>query len=586
MTTFSIGETDFLRDGEPHRILSGAIHYFRVHPDQWADRIRKARLMGLNTIETYVAWNAHEPRRGEWDATGQHDLGRFLDLVAAEGMDAIVRPGPYICAEWHNGGLPVWLTRDERIRLRSSDPLFLAEVGAFLRRVYEIVVPRQIDRGGPVVLVQIENEYGAYGDDADYLAELVHLTRASGITVPLTTVDQPQDRMLRDGSIPGLHRTGSFGSHVERRLATLRAHQSTGPLMCSEFWDGWFDWWGGLHHTTSAEDAAAELDLLLAAGASVNIYMFHGGTNFGLTNGANHKGRYLPITTSYDYDAPLDEAGDPTAKFHAFRAVIAKYAPVPDETVPAALPRVAAAADLRPLGPWADAPATDVLHADPPSFEELDTLAPLVRYETALPASDGEGWRLLSFGEVRDAAQVSVDGVVVGRISRTAGERSLRVPPGRVLTVLVEEQGRVNYDHRLGEPKGLIGGARLDGEPLRSWTAAPIDPSAAAATLLETTGPGDSTSSSPAGPTGWTAEITLDAPSDLFLDTAGWGEGYALVNGFLLGRYRRTGPQRTVFAPAPVTRVGSNTITVLELDHLEDPTLRLVPDAMLGPTEE
>jgi len=590
VTTFSIGETDFLRDGEPHRILSGAIHYFRVHPDQWADRIRKARLMGLNTIETYVAWNAHEPRRGEWDATGQNDLGRFLDLVAAEGMDAIVRPGPYICAEWHNGGLPVWLTRDERIRLRSSDPLFLAEVGAFLRRVYEIVAPRQIDRGGPVVLVQIENEYGAYGDDADYLAELVHLTRDSGITVPLTTVDQPQDRMLRDGSIPGLHRTGSFGSHVERRLATLRSHQRTGPLMCSEFWDGWFDWWGGLHHTTSAEDAAGQLEVLLAAGASVNIYMFHGGTNFGLTNGANHKGRYLPITTSYDYDAPLDEAGDPTAKFHAFRAVIAKYAPLPVETVPTALPRVAADAALRPLGPWTDAPATDAVHADPPSFEELDTLAPLVRYETALPASDGEGWRLLSFGEVRDAARIGVDGVVVGRISRTAGERSLLVPPGHVLTVLVEEQGRVNYDHRLGEPKGLIGTAELDGEPLRSWTATPIDPSASAAALAAAASAVDTaaapTGGAEPGPSAWTAEVALEKPSDLFLDTAGWGEGYALVNGFLLGRYRRTGPQRTLFVPAPVTRAGVNTVIVLELDHVQDAALHLVAAPMLGPIEE
>ena len=582
MTTFSIGETDFLRDGAPHRILSGAIHYFRVHPDEWADRIRKARLMGLNTVETYVAWNAHEPRRGEWDATGPNDLGRFLDLVAAEGMDAIVRPGPYICAEWHNGGLPVWLTRDDRIRLRSSDPLFVAEIGAYLRRVYEIVAPRQADRGGPVVLVQIENEYGAYGDDAGYLAELVRITRDSGITVPLTTVDQPQDRMLRDGSIPGLHRTGSFGSHTAQRLATLRAHQPTGPLMCSEFWDGWFDWWGGVHHTTSAEDAAAELDALLAAGASVNIYMFHGGTNFGLTNGANHKGRYLPITTSYDYDAPLDEAGDPTAKFHAFRAVIAKYAAVPAEEVPPRGPRPVAEAPLRALGPWTDAPTAPTTHTDPPSFEELDTLAPLVRYETELPAAAGDGWRLLSFGEVRDAAKVSVDGVPVGRISRTAGERSLRIPAGRRLTVLVEEQGRVNYDHRLGEPKGLIGGAALDGEPLQGWTATPVDPATAGASL----GTADPAGEARPGPSAWSAEVALDAPSDLFLDTAGWGDGYALVNGFLLGRYRRTGPQRTLYVPSPVTRAGANTVTVLELHHLDDATVRLVPAALLGPTEE
>ena len=335
MPTITIGDADFLLDGQPHRILSGAIHYFRVHPEQWADRIHKARLMGLNTIETYVAWNAHEPRRGAWDATGWNDLGRFLDLVAAEGMHAIVRPGPYICAEWHNGGLPVWLTSTPEVGLRRSEPGYLAEVERYLRNVYDIVEPRQLDRGGPVILVQIENEYGAYGDDKDYLAELVRVTLDAGITVPLTTIDQPQPQMLRDGSLPGVHLTGSFGSRVPERLAELRRHQPTGPLMCAEFWDGWFDWWGGVHHTTSVAAAAAELDALLAAGASVNIYMFHGGTNFGHTGGANDKGRYLPIVTSYDYDAPLDEAGNPTEKYFAFRDVIARYAPVPDE-VPAA----------------------------------------------------------------------------------------------------------------------------------------------------------------------------------------------------------------------------------------------------------
>ena len=248
--TFEIGAEDFLLDGQPHRILSGAIHYFRVHPEQWADRIRKARLMGLNTIETYVAWNAHEPRKGEWDATGANDLGAFLDAVAAEGMHAIVRPGPYICAEWTNGGLPTWLTGDPLVGLRRSEPHYMAEVARFLANVYEIVAPRQIDRGGNVILVQIENEYGAYGSDKEYLAQLVQLTRDAGITVPLTTVDQPQPAMLRDGSLPGVHLTASFGSHATERLATLREHQSTGPLMSMEFWDGWFDWWGGHHHTT------------------------------------------------------------------------------------------------------------------------------------------------------------------------------------------------------------------------------------------------------------------------------------------------------------------------------------------------
>ena len=293
---FAIGPTDFELDGRPHRILAGALHYFRVHPDLWADRIRKARLMGLNAIETYVAWNAHEPRRGEWQADDGLDLGRFLDLVAAEGMHAIVRPGPYICAEWDNGGLPAWLFRDPDVGVRRSEPHYLEAVRGYLRRVYEVVAPRQVDAGGPVILVQVENEYGAYGADKGYLAELVRVTREAGISVPLTTIDQPTPQMLADGSLPGLHLTASFGSRTAERLETLREFQPTGPLMCMEFWCGWFDDWGSHHHVTDAAASAAELDALLAAGGSVNVYMFHGGTNFGITNGANDKGRYAPIT--------------------------------------------------------------------------------------------------------------------------------------------------------------------------------------------------------------------------------------------------------------------------------------------------
>ncbi|UPL15054.1 glycoside hydrolase family 35 protein [Microbacterium galbinum] len=578
MTSFTIGDTDFLRDGRKHQVIAGALHYFRIHPDQWQDRIRKARLMGLNTIETYVAWNAHEPRRGEWDATGWNDLGRFLDLVHAEGMDAIVRPGPYICAEWHNGGLPTWLTAGERA-LRSSDPAFLADISAYLRRVYEIVAPRQIDRGGPVVLVQIENEYGAYGSDKAYLEALVALTREAGITVPLTTVDQPTDQMLADGSLPELHKTGSFGSRSTERLATLRAHQPTGPLMCSEFWDGWFDWWGGVHHTTDVDAAASDLDALLAAGASVNIYMFHGGTNFGLTNGANHKGRYLPIVTSYDYDAPLDEAGDPTAKFFAFRDVIAKYAPVPDELPAPRASAPVASVELTPAGAWTDAAASASPAPLPATFDELGHLSALVRYDVALPPMSGPG--LLTVEEVRDLAWVSVDGQPVGTLSRTRHDQALRIPAGRTLSILVEEQGRVNYDHRLGEEKGLIGAPMLDGAPLGDWTSTPLDVQAIADEVATRTAPrsGD-------GPHAWTGDLVLDAPADLFLDTGAWTKGYAFVNGFFLGRYWRNGPQRTLFVPAPATRAGVNRVVVLELEELLSPRAEFVRGLCLGDTEE
>ncbi len=585
MSTFEIGETDFLLDGRPHRILAGALHYFRVHPDHWADRIRKARLMGLNTIETYVAWNAHEPVRGQWDASGANDLGRFLDLVAEEGMHAIVRPGPYICAEWHNGGLPTWLTALPGIGLRRSEPTYLAEVSRYLERVYEIVTPRQIDRGGNVILVQIENEYGAYGDDTAYLEHLVRLTRAAGITVPFTTVDQPQPQMLRDGSVTGAHLTGSFGSRAAERLATLREHQPTGPLMCSEFWDGWFDSWTGPHHTTSAADAAAELDALLAAGASVNVYMFHGGTNFGLTNGANHKGRYVPILTSYDYDAPLDEAGRPTEKYRAFRDVIARYAPVPDEQPSAPPPAPAldvplAAVDTDPFGRAEALPAQDA----PATFDELEHLGGLLRYDVELP----EPWdaaRVLALHDVRDAAWVEVDGRPVGRMLRALQERSIALPPGRRLRIVVEEQGRVNYDERLGEVKGLIGPALLDGRPLTGWTAAPIDLADLALrgeSLAAPAAPGRPV----AGPVVLAGVFELERPSDLFLDTDGWGRGVVTVNGFMLGRYWRNGPQRTLYVPGPVLRTGRNTIAVVELEAAARPSARFVPQPQLGHLEE
>ncbi|PPG35724.1 beta-galactosidase [Pseudoclavibacter sp. RFBG4] len=599
--TFEIGEEHFLLDGEPHRVLSGALHYFRVHPEQWADRIHKAKLMGLNTIETYVAWNAHEHRKGEWDASGWNDLGRFLDLIAAEGMHAIVRPGPYICAEWHNGGLPTWLVAMPGVGLRRSEPTYLHEVETYLQRVYDIVAPRQIDGGGPVVLVQIENEYGAYGNDTAYLERLVEVTREAGITVPLTTIDQPTDQMLSDGSVDGVHLTGSFGSRADERLATLRRHQPTGPLMCAEFWDGWFDWWGAFHHTTSVEDAARELDALLAAGASVNFYMVHGGTNFGLTNGANHKGRYLPIATSYDYDAPLDEAGNPTPKFFAFRDVIAKYADVPAETPALAAPAPELEVPLSVVDPDAWLPPVSLeRHTAPPTFDALQHLSALVAYEAELPRASAP--RLLEFEDVRDFAWLSIDGVPFGTLSRTLHETSIVVPAGTRLRVLVEEQGRVNYAERIGEEKGIIGTPLLDGAPLDGWTATPIDVAEAGAAigsaLTSASGAGGAALAAadasaplahhetPLGLTGLRGEFELEAPSDLYLETAKWGKGYALVNGFLLGRYWRSGPQQTLYVPGSVLRAGVNTVTVVELEVTASPVARFVAQAALGPLEE
>ena len=579
MPDFAIGESDFLLDGRPFQIISGALHYFRIHPDCWADRIEKARLMGLNTIETYVPWNLHSPRPGVFDTSGLLDLGRFLREVAAAGLYAIVRPGPYICAELDNGGLPAWLFRDSSVGVRRYEPGFMSAVTQYLQDVLEIVRPLQIDQGGPVLLVQVENEYGAFGDDQTYLKAVAEVIRGAGTTVPLVTVDQPTDAMLATGGLDGVLRTASFGSRVPSRLEALRRHQPTGPLMCMEFWDGWFDYWGGRHHTTSAADAAAELDALLAAGASVNIYMFHGGTNFGLTSGANDKGVYRATVTSYDYDAPLDEAGNPTEKYHAFREVISRYAPVPDE-LPAIRPpaREFGVALADPIGLLQGCGGTWSEHAALPTLDDLEARLAIFRTELR-----GGGPALLTFGEVRDRVQVFLDGAPVGVLERERHERAIMLPHTRGrLELVVEDQGRVNYGPRIGEPKGLIGPVRLGADELTGWSACVIDLDNLPR-LWDSAGP--TPSALGIGPAAWRATFETDGESDLFLRTDAWGKGLAWVNGFCLGRYWRRGPQETLYVPAPLLEQGTNTLVVLELDVMDTPTATFTGSASLGFTD-
>lgn len=586
MPEFAIGARDFTLDGEPFRILSGALHYFRVHPDLWADRIRKAKQMGLNTIETYVPWNAHARRPGEFDFGGRLDLGRFLDLIAAEGLYAIVRPGPFICAEWDNGGLPAWLFQDASVGVRRDEPRYLAAVTGYFEQIAPVIAPRQIDRGGCVILIQIENEYGAYGSDAVYLQKLVDLNRAVGFTVPFTTVDQPNGDMLAHGSLPSLHKTGSFGSRSRERLATLRANQPTGPLMCSEFWVGWFDHWGGHHHTTSVEQAAAELEELLAAGASVNIYMVHGGTNFGFTNGANDKGVYQPTVTSYDYDAPLDEAGNPTAKYWAFREVLARYNPVmPSEAPAVALPSPVFTVPFTATLALADAvelpaewqPGQWQRYEQLPTMDAVERYDGFALYRTAIAV---EGAAVLSFDEVRDRALVSLDGVPLGVLARDHGDRSIVLPENATgtLELLVEDQGRVNYGQRIGEPKGLIGEARVNGVPLKGWHVLGLeldDIRPLSAALIEADAAADA--GADAGGTRMLggpvfARASFDGVAgadggvqpDLFLDTRSWGKGVAWVNGFCLGRYWSRGPQRTLYVPGPLLKAHGNELIVFE----------------------
>lgn len=583
MSAFEIGAADFLLDGRPLRIISGAVHYFRVHPAQWEDRIRKARQLGLNTIETYVAWNFHSKRPGEFDLDGWRDLGRFLDLVHDQGMYAIVRPGPYICAEWTNAGLPNWLTAQPGINLRSSDPTYLDACAAFYRAVLPTIASRQITRGGNVLMVQVENEYGAYGDDEEYLRALVGLIREQDIEVPLFTCDQADDAMLARGGLSGLLRTATFGSRSRERLQILRRHQPTGPLMCSEFWDGWFDTRGRHHQVTDVCRSAQELDELLSAGASVNLYLAHGGTNFGLTNGANHKGSYAPIVTSYDYDAPIREDGSPGAKFESFRRVIRRHTTDP---APAGLPapfasapsfavelRHYAAAEL-PTGP-----ALPVGHV--PTMDEIDTAAVFMLYETQVRADD----EVLVFAGVRDHATVFLNGYRIGELDRQRHQRALPLPRVEgTLQLLVEDLGRVNYGARLGEPKGLIGPATTALRELTDWRAAVVD----IAGIPERVDQASITKAIGAlpGPVVLSGRFDAEPGQDLFLDTSGWQRGIAWLNGFCLGRYDCAGPTRTLYVPGPLVLAADNTLVVWELAACPEPVARFVTEPALGHTEE
>ena len=297
MSEFTVGEADFLLDGRPVRLLSGALHYFRVHEEHWGHRLAMLRAMGLNCVETYVPWNLHEPRPGSFEDV--QALGRFLDAAQEAGLWAIVRPGPYICAEWENGGLPHWLTGELGTRVRTRDERFLEHLERWFGVLLPLIVERQIDRGGPVIMVQVENEYGSYGSDAAYLGRLADVLRDAGVRVPLVTSDGPEDHMLSSGCIPGVLATVNFGSRAREGFETLRRHRPEGPLMCMEFWCGWFDHWGGEHITRSADDAAAALREILECGASVNLYMAHGGTSFAGWAGANRGGGAL-------HDGPLE----------------------------------------------------------------------------------------------------------------------------------------------------------------------------------------------------------------------------------------------------------------------------------------
>ncbi|WP_406001481.1 glycoside hydrolase family 35 protein [Streptomyces sp. NBC_00829] len=578
MTGFTVGDEDFLRDGRPVRLLSGALHYFRVHEEQWDHRLAMLRAMGLNCVETYVPWNLHEPEPGRYDDADA--LGRFLDAAHAAGLMAIVRPGPYICAEWENGGLPHWLTGRLGRRVRTEDAEYLGHVERWFTRLLPQVAERQYGSrgGGPVIMVQVENEYGSYGSDQVYLRHLADLLRGCGVTVPLFTSDGPEDHMLTGGSVPGVLATANFGSGAREAFGTLRRHRPEGPLMCMEFWCGWFDHWGGDHVVRDPRDAAAALRDVLECGASVNIYMAHGGTNFAGWAGANrgggarHMGELLPDVTSYDYDAPIDEQGRPTEKFWLFREVLARYGDGPLPELPPA-PAALGAPVRAELPRWA--PLEEVLDTlgdeeseapVPPTFEELGVDRGLVRYRMRVPGPRQP--YPLSVDGLRDRAVVYVDGVRAGVLSEGHAELDAPVAGPAEVELWVESLGRVNYGPRTGEPKGIAGGVLHERQYLHGVRAQGLRLAAFEASAVDKVpfraAPAGAAPGGAAGLYGGTLDVAQ--PGDASLELPGWIRGFVWVNGFCLGRYWSAGPQGTLYVPGPVLREGANEVWVLELE--------------------
>jgi beta-galactosidase len=559
--TFGCQGERFLLDGKPFQIISGEMHYARVPRPYWRDRLRKMHALGLNTLCTYVFWNLHEPRPGRFDFGGDLDVAAYLRTAQEEGLWVILRPGPYVCSEWDFGGLPAWLLA-RRAKVRTTDPVFLTTAGMYLKRLGEELGPLEIGRGGPVIMTQVENEYGSFGRDHNYMKAIRDALREAGFKGLLYTADGADRANLEGGTLPDLPVAINFGQgEAAAEFAKLDRFRQGVPRMCGEYWDGWFDHWGEKHHVTSPEEAASNLEWMLERGISANLYMFHGGSSRGFMSGANYGPRYQPDISSYDYDSPLDEAGRPTRKYFLMREVIRKHLPV--GTFLPELPAPLAAIEIPPfeLRLWAGLEGLvgkGVRSQQPMTMEELGESYGFVlyRHRVAAPIKG-----LLEVPGVRDYAWVRQGGRKLGVLDRRLGQESLEVEleAGQALEILVENMGRVNFGPQLVEErKGIVGGVKLGGAPLTEWEnfALPMHRLSGLRFSID----------SREGPLFGRGEFVLEALGDTFLDMRGWGKGCVWVNGHNLGRYWSIGPQRCLFLPAVWLKRGSNEVVVLDLD--------------------
>lgn len=566
MTSFSTHDNSFVLNGEPVRIISGAIHYFRVVPEYWEDRLKKLKAFGANCVETYMPWNLHEPSPGTFSFDKMLDFERFIRTAESLGLYVILRPGPYICAEWEFGGLPAWLLRENDIKLRCSDPVYFAAVERYFAHILPRIVPLQCTQGGPVIMIQVENEYGAFGNDAAYMQSLRDLYTKHGIDIVLFTSDQPQPHMLRAGKTSGALMTANFGSNAKVRFERLRSMQPKGPLMNAEFWCGWFDQWNGPHSCRSAQSAAKSFDQALSLGGSVNFYMFHGGTNFGFTNGANCKDgkKYQPTITSYDYDALLSESGDITPKYIACRKILSKYislAPLENFNSQKIAIRNIKFNEYAPLFLNLDMITKPVHSPSTITMEQAGQNFGYILYRTHInsPSKNAK----LNIIDVHDRACVYVDGVYVGTVYRPDKKTILEfsISEGdHQLDILVENMGRTNYGPYLADKKGITSCVQLNDQTLFGWEIFPL-----ALDNISSLRYSENTESAQNTPAFYRAHFSLESAEDTFLDTRSFGKGNAFINGFNLGRFWEKGPQKTLYIPAPLLKKGSNELVIFDI---------------------
>ncbi len=580
--TFALGDTAFLLDGKPFQMISAEMHYPRIPMEAWRARMKMAKAMGINTIGTYIFWNLHEPQKDKFDFSGANNIVAFVKIAQEEGLWVILRPSPYVCAEWEFGGYPYWLQNIKNLQVRSMEPQYIAEYRKYINEVGKQLAPYQIGHGGNILMVQIENEYGSYGSDKDYLALNQKMFKEAGFDGLLYTCDPAPD--LAKGHLPGLlPAVNGIDKPAQVRKIINDNHGGKGPYYIAEWYPAWFDWWGTKHHTVPAEKYTQPLDSVLRAGISINMYMFHGGTTRSFMNGANYKGNtpYEPQISSYDYDAPLDEAGNATHKFMEFRKVIEKHLPQGEKLpeVPAVKPAITIPAihftqstSLFNMLPKAK------ISAVPLTFESLNQAYGYVLYRTTLTnASSG----LLKIKDLRDYGIIFLNGKKAGTLDRRLAQDSmqLQIPAGSVtLDILVENMGRINFGpYLLQNKKGITEKVMLAGKELKNWQmfSLPFHDDKGEMVVSD----GRQNADAPVLKSG---SFSLPAVGDTYLDMSNWGKGVVWINGHNLGRYWSIGPQQTLYVPVEWLKQGVNEIKVLELLKPEQNTLQAIDKPILN----